>query len=61
MVEAATKRPNDDSVTVSICANGLAGLSAQLKNEELNFRSPSTSRDKAPYEALSRQTRFCSI
>lgn len=49
----------DTGDMVSAVADGLAGLTAPAK--KLKPGRHSTSRDRAPYEALTKRTRFCTI
>ncbi|XBI31733.1 hypothetical protein VPH35_055269 [Triticum aestivum] len=50
---------NENSVTASGNWDALAGLSAQSKKRGVG--RPCSSREEAPYEGLSKRTRFCSI
>lgn len=50
---------NDDANSANDSGNRLAGLLAPKKRKEMG--RPTTSREKAPYEGLSKRTRFCSI
>ena len=47
------------SLTISATSNSLAGLKALTKNRGAG--RPGGSREKAPYENISRRTRLCSI
>ncbi|XP_037474271.1 protein FAR1-RELATED SEQUENCE 5-like [Triticum dicoccoides] len=50
---------NHDATSANESGNRLAGLLAPKKRKEMG--RPTTSREKAPYEGLSKRTRFCSI
>uniref|UniRef100_A0A8R7PH03 Protein FAR1-RELATED SEQUENCE n=1 Tax=Triticum urartu TaxID=4572 RepID=A0A8R7PH03_TRIUA len=50
---------NDDATSANESGNRLSGLLAPKKRKEMGC--PTTSREKAPYEGLSKRTRFCSI
>uniref|UniRef100_A0A8R7PIW9 CCHC-type domain-containing protein n=1 Tax=Triticum urartu TaxID=4572 RepID=A0A8R7PIW9_TRIUA len=50
---------NDDATSANESGNSLNGLLALKKRIEMG--RPSTSREKAPYEGLSKRTRFCTI
>ena len=50
---------NHDSTSANESGNRLAGFLAPKKRKEMG--RPTTSREKAPYEGLSKRTRFCSI
>ncbi|XBH90099.1 hypothetical protein VPH35_081851 [Triticum aestivum] len=50
---------NDDANSASNSGNRLVGLLAPKKRKEMGC--PTTSWEKAPYEGLSKWTRFCSI
>lgn len=50
---------NDDNNSPNESGNMLAGLLLPAKRKEIG--RPTTSREKAPYEGLSKRTRFCSI
>lgn len=50
---------NDDNNSANESGNMLAGLLPPAKRKQM-WR-PTTSREKAPYEGLSKRTRFCSI
>lgn len=50
---------NENSVTLSGNWDALAGLSAPSKKHGAG--RPCSSREKAPYEGLTKRTRFCSI
>ena len=57
VVEKQTR--DENSATISASGNSLAGLKAPTKKRGAG--RPSSSREKAPYENLSRRTRFCGI
>nr|AVF19607.1 FAR1-like protein [Triticum turgidum] len=50
---------NDDATSANESGNRLSGLLAPKKRKEMG--RPTTSREKAPYEGLSKSARFCSI
>lgn len=50
---------NDDSNSANESGNRLARLLPPAKRKEMG--RPTTSREKAPYEGLSKRTRFCTI
>ncbi|XP_037442014.1 protein FAR1-RELATED SEQUENCE 5-like isoform X2 [Triticum dicoccoides] len=50
---------NDDSNTANESANMMENLLAPAKRKQVG--RPTTSREKAPYEGLSKRTRFCGI
>lgn len=50
---------SDDWNSVNESGNRLAGLLTPKKRKEMG--RPTTSREKAPYEGLSKRTRFCTI
>lgn len=57
--DAAIGIQNDDASSANETGNMLDGLLAQKKRKEMG--RPTTSREKAPYEGLSKRTRFCTI
>lgn len=50
---------NDDNNSANKSGNMLAGLLPPAKRKEMGRTA--TSREKAPYEGLSKRTKFCSI
>lgn len=50
---------NDKNSSVNESGNMLEALLPPAKRKEMG--RPTTSREKAPYEGLSKRTRFCSI
>jgi hypothetical protein len=50
---------NEDNNSAKESGNMLAGLLTPAKRNEIG--RPTTSREKVPYDGLSKQTRFCSI
>ena len=57
-VNAATVVLSDND-SVSRTSNRLEGLLAPAKKKDMGW--PTTSTEKAPYEGLSKRTRFCTI
>lgn len=54
-----TGNDSDDGNSANESGNRLAGLLAPKKRKEMG--RPTTSREKVPYEGLSKRTRFCTI
>lgn len=58
-VKRSTPNENDDVHSANEYGNAMAGLLPPAKRKEMG--RPTTSREKAPYEGLSKRTRFCMI
>lgn len=58
-VKTTAATVNDDRNSANESGNMLAGLLPPAKRKEMG--RPTTSREKAPYEGLSKRTRFCTI